>query len=619
MAHKDFEYTIPVGRKLTGGQHSYKIEDVLGQGSFGITYKVSAEILMGNIPIKAFFAVKEHFVRGYCYRGADGMTMEYSKASAEKVEESLADFKKEANRLKKICQGNKNIVNVNEVFYANNTAYFVMEYIDGGDLRSLIKESRGGMPEQQALDIMIPIANAVSFIHQQGIMHLDIKPDNIVIRKDTKEPVLIDFGISLHFNKKGELTTKHISAGATQGYAPMEQFVGITRFAPEVDVYALAATLFYLLVGKNPISANEIRPEDIEKALPSSLRGKIREAIINGMKRDGHERTQTAKEFVEALQGHMSKGTYRPLRSNNILQLGSTDYLIIQVAKENEFHIRYSATRFTGKYYGAGSNTTVKKEYDIYEYFAKDVHVRQNDNSVIVVGNESPTKGKFFDLASKLHINKDDVFEANGTWYYVKGIVQPTPVPIYKYVKICVGMLLALLIIYIAAKYRKALPEQQDKMPDSTLVETLPDDSILDEHKNNSERTNKVDDEKIELMVPVTKPTSVTDMNYKSSLGTFKYSGSIDENGKPHGRGTATNNTFRYIGPFVHGIMQGSDGILQVKKSYGIETFRGSFRGNLFTNGTYIRPDSTFFKGTFSRGQPAKGEWYDKEGYPINN
>ena len=158
--NKDYKYTLPIGTKLRGREYTYHIEDVLGQGGYGITYKVWAIIKNGQIPVKVPFAIKEHFVNGRCHRAADGMTVEYSQEAAEDVEESLKDFVKEGRLLNKICQADdeavKFIVPVNEVIEANNTAYFVMQYLEGGSLRRMVLNS-GAMMEERALTLIKPI------------------------------------------------------------------------------------------------------------------------------------------------------------------------------------------------------------------------------------------------------------------------------------------------------------------------------------------------------------------------------------------------------------------------------------------------------------------------------
>lgn len=316
---KQYTFTLPVGTILTGGQNSYHIEEVLGQGGYGITYKVWAIIKNGQIPVKVPFAIKEHFVNGRCHRAADGVTVEYSQEAAEDVEESLKDFVKEGRLLNKICQVSdeavRYIVPVNEVIEVNNTAYFVMQYLEGGSLRRMVLANQGGLPEENALALIKPIVRAVDFIHRHKVLHMDIKPENIVMHPNLltgqEEPVLIDFGVSLHFNKKGGLTSKHTSFGHTEGFSPIEQYGAVESFAPWIDVYALGATLYYLLTGKTPPKAFDMTPDDVDKNLPSAVSKRTKAAIKHAMTKDYHDRTQSASTFLWELEND-----YEPVDTN---------------------------------------------------------------------------------------------------------------------------------------------------------------------------------------------------------------------------------------------------------------------------------------------------------------
>lgn len=297
------------------------LSPVLGQGGYGITYLASSVVEIGNTSHKVYFAIKEFFEKGVCYRDVDDPTMKYSPAAKEKVEEGLKDFITEATRLNKICASNKNIVNVNEFFEANETAYYVMEFLDGGNLRDKIKENGGAFSVDEALSYFLPISNAVSFIHNRNkLLHCDIKPDNIMLRvgaDGNEEPVLIDFGISLHFNSKGNLTSTHNTGGASDGYAPQEQYRGIDRFCPEVDVYALSATLFYLLTGHNPINSFEISDSYIDTKLPQAVDNRVRIAIQKGMRKSQNERTHSVSELVNSLSTFTNTGKEKTAKGEN--------------------------------------------------------------------------------------------------------------------------------------------------------------------------------------------------------------------------------------------------------------------------------------------------------------
>lgn len=296
---KNINDALPIGTLLTSPKRTYRIEEVLGAGGFGITYKVSSEIMVDNVPVVTYFALKEHFVRKSCER-KDSKVCSTSGSSAD-VEKSKANFISEAQRLNKLSASHTNIVRVNENFKANDTAYYVMEFIDGQDLRSLV---RGGKPLgwDEAIRIIAPIAEAVSYLHDNRLTHLDIKPDNIILdAKKGNRPVLIDFGLSKHYDKKGEATSTVRVVGCSDGYSPMEQYVGISKFSPKADVYALAATLLFLLTGKDPAIATEMNEASVRAALSDDIPANAVSAIVNALRKEPAERTPTIRDFMAGL------------------------------------------------------------------------------------------------------------------------------------------------------------------------------------------------------------------------------------------------------------------------------------------------------------------------------
>ena len=180
-----YEYALSKGtilrhKPLIGKESVYFIEDTLGQGGFGITYLASRTIKIGNTPHKILFAIKEFFVKGQCWRENNSSQMKYSPAAKSEVDECRKDFIDEANRLNKICSENANIVNVNEVFEANDTAYYVMEFLSGKSLRDKILKLKGPLQEKNALALIIPIAESIEYIHSEyRLLHCDISPHGL--------------------------------------------------------------------------------------------------------------------------------------------------------------------------------------------------------------------------------------------------------------------------------------------------------------------------------------------------------------------------------------------------------------------------------------------------------
>ena len=405
---KKYEYVLPKGCELKSGVGEYKIIKALGQGGFGITYQAKGRRKGDNV--FHMYAIKEFFVKGQCWREDGKLEMKYSPAAHQEMKENLKDFVDEANRLNKICRGNRNIVNVNEVFQANGTAYYVMEYLEGGSLRDKVREVGGGLSEGVAISYIRPIAEAVEYIHSQyQLLHCDIKPDNIMLRFDEDgnptEPVLIDFGISIHFDKKGELTSTHTAIGVSPGYSPLEQFKGLKEILEErkklqhegvahlplvpfeMDVYALGATLYYLLMGKNPDSAAFGLDNILAKRLAqTSISDKTKTVILEAMRQDPVKRTKTAAAFLKGFEERYYLPAYFVLKSPN------TSYSIIGgVQDESPCYIKYAAVVFTGQTpnRNVGGSTTFSRRYDVYEFFERGRSKRMDDESVSNAGDRS--------------------------------------------------------------------------------------------------------------------------------------------------------------------------------------------------------------------------------------
>ena len=270
MDKEVFKYALPVGSLLRSPNREYRIEKVLGVGGFGITYKVSATLVYQNVPIFTYFAVKEHFLQDACERDAGSAGVVYSRPSKARVEESRKDFLSEAERLNALSGQVDNIVPVSEVFEANNTVYYVMEYLNGGSLSDIVKAG-GPLPEQRALEIIEPVARAVAFLHSHRINHLDIKPDNIMFKTTpdgSKIPVIIDFGLAKHYDGNGRPTSTVRVQGCSDGYAPVEQYAGLNTFV---------------------------------QSLPKTLDRPVVNAIVGAMQQNRADRTPSVEAFLASL------------------------------------------------------------------------------------------------------------------------------------------------------------------------------------------------------------------------------------------------------------------------------------------------------------------------------
>ncbi|MCQ2237906.1 MAG: serine/threonine protein kinase [Bacteroidaceae bacterium] len=287
----------------------YKIERVLGQGGFGITYLAYQPLLDRKV------CIKEFFYKDYCERNEATSHVTLGTQSAqEMVHRFMNKFIKEAQTISQ--QKHPNIIDIYDIFTENNTAYYVMEYIEGESLSDMVKRN-GALSEDAAGNYIRQVANALSYIHAKSINHLDIKPANIMVRKSDSTAVLIDFGLSKQYDSTGGQTSS-TPVGISEGYAPLEQYQagGVSTFTPQTDIYSLGATLFYLVTGTVPPSASEVLNNGLP-ALPSHISASTKTAIIQAMQFRKNDRPQSVKAFLNLLDGNSnatiaSQNTNRP-------------------------------------------------------------------------------------------------------------------------------------------------------------------------------------------------------------------------------------------------------------------------------------------------------------------
>ena len=303
---EQWDDVLPVGSVLRSGKREYRVEAVLGKGGFGITYKVSAMEQVGQIPVRVEFAMKEFFMDG-CLRDASGKVS--TAATKGEAADGLKDFISEARRLSSLCGQCRNIVPVDEVFEANGTACYVMEFLDGGSLADYVKK-HGALSVGVAKKILKPVADAVAFLHSNSITHLDIKPGNIMFRSNG-EPVLIDFGLAKHYDRRGNATTTVRTLAYSAGFSPAEQYVGLKQFSPQSDVYALAATFANMLTGKTPPEAIDLEfsLNDWSVCLPEE----VRPAVVHAMAYSRKDRTLSVHDFVKELYGNDPSVVEKPV------------------------------------------------------------------------------------------------------------------------------------------------------------------------------------------------------------------------------------------------------------------------------------------------------------------
>ncbi len=297
------DMNLPNGYILQRGK--YKIAQVIGQGGFGITYKgfwtTEVKGSLGAMRTEIPVCIKEYFFKDYCSRDPQSLIVrvhsDTGKLLFNKFKEKLI---KEAKILSEVHH--PYIVNVLEVFEENNTAYIVMEYIAGNSLKDRLSKE-GVLPEALVLRYIKQIGEALAFVHQKNILHLDIKPSNILIDRNNNAR-LIDFGVSKRYDIQEEETSTTMLT-LSKGFAAIEQYdsEGIQTFSPCPDIYSLGATMYNLLTGKIPTESILRATRLLEKpsVLNPHISPQIEQVILKAMEIVPADRYQSVREMLDAL------------------------------------------------------------------------------------------------------------------------------------------------------------------------------------------------------------------------------------------------------------------------------------------------------------------------------
>jgi serine/threonine protein kinase len=276
--------------------NQYEVMNILGAGGFGITYMARDTTLDTTV------AIKEYLPGDLAVRQGGSQVTAKSSLSQGDFDWGLDRFLAEARTLARFRH--PNIVRVNQIFQANNTAYLVMEYAKGQSLDDLLQK-QGPLSEEQTKEILFPILDGLKRVHEQGFLHRDIKPGNIIIREEGGA-VLIDFGAA---RQAIETKSRAITSIVTEGYAPLEQYDGMGNQGPWTDIYALGAVAYKCLTGNKPPSATLRVRSDPLVPLAIATKGKVSPTFAAAVEAALHVyenlRPQSIADFSAMIAGTM--------------------------------------------------------------------------------------------------------------------------------------------------------------------------------------------------------------------------------------------------------------------------------------------------------------------------
>ena len=348
-------------------QDKYLIGRVLGQGGFGITY------LAWDVFLDRKLAIKEYFPRELVFRESGTFSVSiYTGTQSEQYIYGLSKFLAEARNLARF-EGHPNIVSVRDYFEANTTAYMVMNYLEGATLGYFLEHRNSALSCNEALGIINPVLDALRTVHEAGLLHRDVSPDNIMITS-SKRILLLDFGAARHaIGEKG----KKFSVIVKPGYAPEEQYRSNGIQGPWTDIYAVAATYYRAVTNiMPPDSLDRLVEDNLEppSRLNVELSPAIESALMKALSVAAASRYQTVAEFQKDI-----------LSSDNPVQT-LRDEILQPVAYNTEMEITpIKDTQFDGS--DAGTSTeynTIGHEQTLTPVLDKVRIGRAADNDIII-------------------------------------------------------------------------------------------------------------------------------------------------------------------------------------------------------------------------------------------
>ena len=321
------------GTILQSGAYHYRILKVLGQGSFGITYLANMQVAGALGAIEVNVALKEFFMKEINSR--EGSSVTGGSITKDGIFEKYRQkFQREAQNLSLL--EHPGITKVIESFDANGTSYIAMEFLDGGSLDDLIAKC-GHLSEKEAIHLTCKIGNALSYMHKNHMLHLDLKPSNVMLKSDG-EPVIIDFGLSKQYDESGVPETSTTVGGGTPGYAPLEQssYREGMDFPVTMDIYSLGATLFKMLCGHRPPEADKILNDGFPYDDLKGVSQPLVNIVVKAMATRKADRYQTVDEFLAVLEKGGTFDESTSIASDDSTELEVSGVKTVTKSKENE-------------------------------------------------------------------------------------------------------------------------------------------------------------------------------------------------------------------------------------------------------------------------------------------
>lgn len=628
-------------------QHKYTY---LGQGSFGITYLAEHTSLGRKV------AIKEFFMKELNSRGEDGSISGMTDGSLSY--NYGQKFKKEAMNLSQL--DHPNIVRVTDSFEENGTYYYVMDYIEGKNLNDYLKHN--AVSQQEAINIITDVAKALQYMHDtKHMLHLDLKPGNIMRRASDGHIFLIDFGLSKHFSSSGQPETSTTIGLGTPGYAPIEQSNQAKNgeFRPTIDVYALGATLYKLLTRETPPPASDIVSDDElleDKLRAYGISGNIIDVVVNAMLPNVKKRIHSVNEFAKLISVNENDSRInaladidestsfisepakpapkkekksKPLSANKKQQeikneeipvklqepVEDNPEMLLSLLPKEKFGLWLKVFLFVICYCGLGS------------IFAPFFHWNYFDQNREIIGYGLVIFGVLQFGLALLTINAfrkrkpDAVFLGKlstiiicvADLLYVLSNCDGS-VGIARYAPFVRGVVTAIVwFVYLCVSKRV------EAVIPSVFRKTLKRDYIICAFFAITAIYLFITSEVVSAFhqaetIENINGNRVVNQKFKDSNGeTYTYTGEI-HNGLPNGIGEGVYSFGKYIGPYKDGLMHGADGKFTEK---GGATFVGSFDNDYYSEGTLTRTDGTYFVGKMKDGVPSKGTEYNRHGKVI--